>query len=142
MQPPSLRENPMGSRKILPLLLSMSVPPMISMMIQGLYNIVDSIFVAHLSQEALTAVSLVYPLQNLTLSVAVGLGVGLNACIARSLGAGRPEEAGRAAVHGLLCTGYIPFCLCWWGCSSRSPSCGSSPRTKPYWPWGWSMPSL
>lgn len=105
MQTPSLRENPMGSRKILPLLLSMSVPPMISMMIQGLYNIVDSIFVAHLSQEALTAVSLVYPLQNLTLSVAVGLGVGLNACIARSLGAGRPEEAGRAAVHGLLCTG-------------------------------------
>ena len=85
LQTPSLRENPMGSRKILPLLLSMSVPPMISMMIQGLYNIVDSIFVAHLSQEALTAVSLVYPLQNLTLSVAVGLGVGLNACIARSL---------------------------------------------------------
>lgn len=60
-------QNPMGTRKIFPLLVSMSIPPMISMMIQGLYNIVDSIFVAHVSQEALTAVSLVYPLQNLTL---------------------------------------------------------------------------
>ena len=97
--------SPMGTRKIFPLLISMSVPPIISMMIQGLYNIVDSIFVAHVSQEALTAVSLVYPLQNLTLSLAVGLGVGLNACIARNLGAQQPEEAGKAAVHGLLCTG-------------------------------------
>ena len=98
-------QNPMGTRKIFPLLVSMSIPPIISMMIQGLYNIVDSIFVAHVSQDALTAVSLVYPLQNLTLSLAVGLGVGLNACIARSLGAKQPHEAGTAAVHGLLCTG-------------------------------------
>lgn len=98
-------QNPMGTRKIFPLLVSMSIPPIISMMIQGLYNIVDSIFVAHVSQEALTAVSLVYPLQNLTLSLAVGLGVGLNACIARSLGSGNRQEAGVAAVHGLLCTG-------------------------------------
>lgn len=96
--------NPMENRKIFPLLVSMSVPPIISMMIQGLYNIVDSIFVAHVSQDALTAVSLVYPLQNITLSLAVGLGVGLNACIARNLGAKRSKEAGDAAVHGLLCT--------------------------------------
>ncbi len=96
--------NPMENRKIFPLLVSMSVPPIISMMIQGLYNIVDSIFVAHVSQEALTAVSLVYPLQNLTLSLAVGLGVGLNACIARNLGAKRPQEAGTAAIHGFFCT--------------------------------------
>ena len=98
-------QNPMGTRKIFPLLVSMSIPPIISMMIQGLYNIVDSIFVAHVSQEALTAVSLVYPLQNLTLSLAVGLGVGLNACIARSLGSGNRQEAGNAAIHDLLCTG-------------------------------------
>ena len=69
-----------------------------------MYNVVDSIFVARLSQNALTAVSLAFPLQNLVLAVAVGLGVGLNACIARSLGAGDPEKANDAAAHGLVFT--------------------------------------
>ena len=87
--------NAMGTRPVLPLLLSMSVPPMISMLIQSMYNVVDSIFVA---------VSLAFPLQNLVLAVAVGLGVGLNACIARSLGAGDPEKANDAAAHGLVFT--------------------------------------
>lgn len=96
--------NAMGTRPVLPLLLSMSVPPMISMLIQSMYNVVDSIFVARLSQNALTAVSLAFPLQNLVLAVAVGLGVGLNACIARSLGAGDPEKANDAAAHGLVFT--------------------------------------
>lgn len=96
--------NAMGTRPVLPLLLSMSVPPMISMLIQSMYNVVDSIFVARLSQNALTAVSLAFPLQNLVLSVAVGLGVGLNACIARSLGAGDPQKANDAAAHGLVFT--------------------------------------
>lgn len=96
--------NAMGTRPVLPLLLSMSVPPMISMLIQSMYNVVDSIFVARLSQNALTAVSLAFPLQNLVLAVAVGLGVGLNACIARSLGAGEPERANDAAAHGLVFT--------------------------------------
>ena len=68
-------ENQMGTKAIFPLLMGMSVPPMISMLIQSLYNIVDSIFVAKLGEEALTAVSLAYPLQNLVLAVAVGLGV-------------------------------------------------------------------
>ena len=77
------RENTMGSRPVFPLLMSMSVPPMISMLIQSLYNIVDSIFVARISDKALTAVSLAYPLQNLIIAVAVGYGVGINACIAR-----------------------------------------------------------
>lgn len=99
-----LSSNAMGTRPVLPLLLSMSVPPMISMLIQSMYNVVDSIFVARLSQNALTAVSLAFPLQNLVLAVAVGLGVGLNACIARSLGAGDPEKANDAAAHGLVFT--------------------------------------
>ena len=99
-----LSSNAMGTRPVLPLLLSMSVPPMISMLIQAMYNVVDSIFVARLSQNALTAVSLAFPLQNLVLAVAVGLGVGLNACIARSLGAGDPEKANDAAAHGLVFT--------------------------------------
>ena len=68
-------KNPMESKPVFPLLMSMAVPPMVSMLIQSMYNIVDSIFVARLGEEALTAVSLAYPLQNLVLAVAVGLGV-------------------------------------------------------------------
>ena len=98
------RENTMGSRPVFPLLMSMSVPPMISMLIQSLYNIVDSIFVARISDKALTAVSLAYPLQNLIIAVAVGYGVGINACIARSLGAKRQEETNQTAAHGALGT--------------------------------------
>ncbi len=94
----------MGTKPIMPLLLSMSVPPMVSMLIQSLYNVVDSIFVARLSENALTAVSLAFPLQNLVLAVAVGLGVGLNACIARSLGADDSETANSAATHGMILT--------------------------------------
>lgn len=98
-------ENQMGTKAIFPLLMGMSVPPMISMLIQSLYNVVDSIFVAKLGEEALTAVSLAYPLQNLVLAVAVGLGVATNAAIARNLGAKRSEEANDAAAHGLVLTG-------------------------------------
>lgn len=78
-------KNLMGTKPILPLLVSMSVPSILSMLIQSLYNVVDSIFVAWLSNDALTAVSLAYPLQNLVLAVAVGFGVGINAYIARNL---------------------------------------------------------
>lgn len=78
----------MGNKPVLTLLLSMSFPPMLSMLVQSMYNIIDSIFVARLGEEALTAVSLAFPLQNLVLSAAVGLGVGLNSVIARNLGAG------------------------------------------------------
>ena len=98
-------ENQMGTKAIFPLLMGMSVPPMISMLIQSLYNIVDSIFVAKLGEEALTAVSLAYPLQNLVLAMAVGLGVATNAAIARNLGAKKSEEANDAAAHGLVLTG-------------------------------------
>ena len=94
----------MGERPVLPLLITMSVPPMLSMLIQSMYNIVDSIFVAQLGEKALTAVSLAFPLQNLVLSVAVGLGVGVNAAIARNLGAGDKKEAEKAAAHGLALT--------------------------------------
>lgn len=99
-----LRENVMGTKSIFPLLMSMSIPPMISMLIQSMYNVVDSIFVARISEKALTAVSLAYPLQNLILAVAVGYGVGINACIAKSLGAGKQEETNLAATHGILFT--------------------------------------
>lgn len=97
-------ENIMGTKKVLPLLVSMSIPPMVSMMIQALYNIVDSMYVARISENALTAVSLAYPLQNLILAVSVGFGIGLNACVARALGAKNVKETEAAAAHGVILT--------------------------------------
>lgn len=97
-------ENPMGTRPVFRLLFSMAVPPILSMLIQSMYNIVDSIFVARISRDALTAVSLAFPLQNLVLSVAVGIGVGISAVISQSLGAKNTRAADAAAANGLLLT--------------------------------------
>lgn len=99
----------MRTRAPLPLLLSMSVPMMLSMLIQSLYNIVDGIFVARLGTQAITAVSLAYPLQNIVLSVSVGVGVGITSAIAISLGAGDGERASRVATMGVAVT--ILHCL-------------------------------
>lgn len=96
------RENPMGTRPMFPLILSMSLPAMLSMLVQALYNVVDSYFVAKISENALTAVSLVFPVQNLLIAVAIGTGVGLNSLISRRLGEGRAEDARRVATHGLV----------------------------------------
>ncbi len=84
------------------LLLNMSIPIMISMLIQAFYNVVDSYFVAQISQDALNAVSLAFPVQNLMIAVAVGTGVGVNALLARSLGEKEPERANRAAINGVF----------------------------------------
>jgi putative MATE family efflux protein len=84
------------------LIVTMSIPAILSMMVQAMYNIVDSYFVAQISEDALTAVSLVFPVQILLIAVAVGTGVGLNSLIARRLGENRGEEADQAATHGLL----------------------------------------
>lgn len=94
------KENAMGTKKVMPLLISMSVPPMISMLIQALYNIVDSMYVARISEDALTAVSIAFPLQNLIIAVSCGFGIGLNACAARGLGAKDEKEVKSAAAHG------------------------------------------
>jgi putative MATE family efflux protein len=99
-----LTKNIMGTKPIVPLLLSMSIPPMISMLIQSLYNIVDSIFVAKLGEDAITAISIAYPLQNLVLAVAVGLGVGINACMAMNMGAKNQEAVNLTATNGLVLT--------------------------------------
>lgn len=95
------QENKMGTHSIFPLLVGMSVPPTISMMINSLYNIIDSIFVARLGTDALTSVSLAFPIQNLILAVAVGSGVGVNSYIARKLGEKDLETANKTAAHGL-----------------------------------------
>ena len=98
-------ENIMGTKKVMPLLISMSVPPMISMLIQALYNIVDSMYVARVSEDALTAVSIAFPLQNLIIAVSCGFGIGLSSCVARALGARNKKEVTSAATHGFLLSG-------------------------------------
>lgn len=94
----------MGIYPIPKLLVSMSVPIMVSMLVQALYNIVDSIFVAQISEEQLelTAVSVAFPIQNLIIAFASGIGVGVTALISRSLGEKKADEAGKAAVQGIL----------------------------------------
>ena len=92
----------MGSEKGFPLLVSMALPPMASMLVQSLYNIVDSMFVAAYSKEGLTAVSLAFPIQTLIVACSVGIGVGVNSYIARKMGERNVEEAKSAVMHGLL----------------------------------------
>lgn len=95
-------ENKMGYMPIRPLMISMSLPAIISMTINALYNIVDSYFVARISEDALTAVSIIMPLQLMIIAVGVGTGVGINSLISRRLGARRQEDADKAATTGIL----------------------------------------
>ncbi|WP_320959083.1 MATE family efflux transporter [Hungatella effluvii] len=95
-------ENKMGVMPVNRLLFSMSLPLILSMLVQALYNIVDSIFVAQIGETALAAVSLAFPVQNLIIAVSVGTGVGVNALLSRSLGEKNQETANLAAVNGIF----------------------------------------
>lgn len=97
-----VQENKMGIMPVGKLLMSMSIPMMISMLVQALYNVVDSYFVAQISQDALNAVGLAFPIQNLMIAVSVGTGVGVNALLSRSLGEKNYETANATAGNGLL----------------------------------------
>ncbi|MGN1014225.1 MAG: MATE family efflux transporter [Butyricicoccus sp.] len=106
-------ENKMGVMPVNQLLLTMALPMIISMLVQAMYNIVDSIFVSRICEDALTGVSLAFPMQNLMIAIASGTGVGMNALLSRSLGARNQEDANEAARHGLflaLCS-YAAFVL-------------------------------
>ena len=92
----------MKERPILPLLASMALPMVLSMLVNSLYNIVDSFFVAQISEDAMTALSLVYPVQNFINAAAIGFGVGINAVISIRLGAGDHRQADTAATHGMV----------------------------------------
>lgn len=92
----------MGTMPVKPLIVSMSLPMMASMLVQALYNVVDSIFVAQVSEEALTAVTLSFPLQNLMIAVATGTGVGMNALLSRALGKRDQKQVDHAANAGLF----------------------------------------
>lgn len=107
------KENKMGVMPIPKLLISMSLPMIISMIVQALYNVVDSIFVSQISENALTAVSLAFPIQNLMIAVASGTGVGVNALLSRSLGEKNYDQANKAANNSILLAliGFAAFCL-------------------------------
>lgn len=100
----AMPENKMGVMPVGKLLLNMSLPMMVSMLVQAMYNIVDSLFVARVSEDALTAVSLAFPVQNLMIGIAVGTGVGMNALLSMSLGSKEFETANKAAVNGIFLT--------------------------------------
>ncbi len=109
----ALTENKMGTMPLGKLLIQMSLPMMISMFVQALYNIVDSIFVAQISENAITAVSLAFPIQNLLISVAVGTGVGINSLLSRRLGEKRQDQVDKAAMNGIFLTicSFIVFLI-------------------------------
>lgn len=108
-----LQENKMGVMPVNKLLLEMSLPMMASMLVQALYNIVDSIFVAKLSENALTAVSLAFPIQTLLIAVGAGTGVGVNALLSKQLGEKDYKRVNRTAMNGILLAGisYLLFVI-------------------------------
>lgn len=107
-----MNQTYMKEKKVLPLVISMSLPMVISMAVNALYNIIDSYFVAKISEDAMTALSLVFPIQNLIIAISAGFGVGINACVAFYLGAQDNKQSDIAAtlgiffsfIHGILLT--------------------------------------
>ncbi|MFI3207367.1 MAG: MATE family efflux transporter [Clostridia bacterium] len=108
-----IKENKMGTAKMLPLIISMGLPSMFSMMVQALYNIVDSYFVSSYSTDALSGVSLAFPIQNLLIAFAVGTAVGVGSLVSRKLGEGDKKIAGNAATHGIFLSliTWVPFLI-------------------------------
>ncbi len=102
MSATTLKENKMGVMPVGKLLINMALPMIISMLVQALYNVVDSIYVSRISESAVTALSLAFPVQNLQIGFAVGIGVGINSLLSKSLGAGDQEVANRTAGNGMV----------------------------------------
>lgn len=106
-------ENKMGIMPVRKLLVNMSLPMMCSMLVQAMYNVVDSVFVSHVSEDALTAVSLAFPIQSLIIAIGAGTGVGVNALVSRALGEKKRDEADKVALHGIFLSflSYIAFLI-------------------------------
>ena len=102
LKPSGSAENKMGTMPVMKLIINMSLPMMFSMFVMALYNIVDSIFVAKINEDALTAVSLAFPVQNLMISFAVGTGVGVNSLLSRRLGQGNQEDVNKTAMNAVF----------------------------------------
>ena len=109
----TLKENKMGVMPVGKLLANMALPMILSMLIQALYNVVDSIYVSQISESAVTALSLAFPVQNMQIAFAVGIGVGVNSLLSKSLGERNQEAANRTAGNGLvmMCIVYGAFLL-------------------------------
>ena len=107
----NIKENKMATMPIPKLVLSMSLPAILAMTVQAMYNIVDSIFISQYSQAGLTAVSLAFPIQMIIVALSVGIGVGINSCVSRNLGAKNFEDAQRTAKHGIVLTMCLYFIL-------------------------------
>ena len=106
MQTNTLKENKMGVMPVGKLLLNMALPMVVSMLVQALYNVVDSIYVSQISESAVTALSLAFPVQNMQIGFAVGIGVGVNSLLSKSLGQKNQDAANKAAGNGaflMLC---------------------------------------
>ena len=103
--------NKLGTMPISKLIWNMSLPIIVSMLVQALYNIVDSVFVSRICEQALTAVSLAFPAQNLMIGLATGTAVGVNALMGRALGAGERERANHIATNGVFLAG-VGFAIC------------------------------
>ena len=99
---PDLRENKMRSMPLGKLLFTMALPLALSMLVQAFYNVVDSIYVSQISESAVTALSLAFPIQNLMIGFATGAAVGMNALLSKSLGEGNRERANRTAGNGIF----------------------------------------
>jgi len=106
---PNLRENKMGTMPVGKLLFTMALPLAISMLVQAFYNVVDSYYVARISESAVTALGMAFPIQNLMIGCATGVGVGMNALLSKSLGEGNRKRANQAA--GMVCSCR---CALWW----------------------------
>ena len=98
----TLKENKMGVMPVGKLLVNMALPMIISMLVQAIYNVVDSIYVSRISESAVTALSLAFPVQNMQIGFAVGIGVGINSLLSKSLGEGNQEAANRTAGNGMI----------------------------------------
>ncbi|HCX62567.1 MAG TPA: MATE family efflux transporter, partial [Clostridiales bacterium] len=110
-----LRQNKMGTESMTKLVIGMSLPPIFSMFIQAMYNVVDSIFVSKIGMEALTAVSLAFPMQQILVALFVGTGAGTSSIIARRLGSGDMETANKAASHSIVISILYSFIMVFLG---------------------------
>lgn len=134
-----MEENKMGVMPVNKLLISMALPMMISMLVQALYNIVDSMFVAQISENALTAVSLAFPAQNLMIAVGTGTGVGINALVSRSLGERNGERANLIANNGLLLYVLSGIVFALFGIFGSRLFFRAQTLTLKLWSWGHSI---
>ena len=117
----AIRENKMGTMPLGKLLLNMATPIVMAMVVQALYNVVDSLYVSRISESAVTALSLAFPVQNIQIGFATGIGVGVNSLLSKSLGEGNQENANRSAGNGMVLVGIVAIAFILFGAFATRP---------------------